>query len=357
MSQSYMAQTNRLAAALALLLFILPIFKSSSLQLGDGTTTNSSVFIKVLEDVKDVCCKDALATYAIKNDGSLWGTGEGLLVNGKRVASDSFIKMMDGVLSFDGTFLLRSDGTLWKLPYNEVEFIFVDRNVKKFSHSFYIKDDASLWGYGYDDHYRGFRTVESYSIFGERPRRCKPVKLRDGVVDLYSRGGIDLQIVTNMGEFWEIKNEWNVDTFAQELKLKRIYVRSTGEGTFIITRGDELFGFGFASYGSLGVGRIGEGRREMPFTKVMEDVKSVSTTDSATLILKNDGILYGCGGASKYYVGELGLGNREAYWTPPQYIMDGVVKVSVGFCHSAIIKEDGSLWTCGANNVQDASFL
>lgn len=70
MSRLNMTQTNKFAMFLVLLLFVLPVSQISSLQLGDGTQASSTVFVKVLDDVSDVCCEDPFATYAIKTDGS-----------------------------------------------------------------------------------------------------------------------------------------------------------------------------------------------------------------------------------------------------------------------------------------------
>lgn len=352
MLRLYMSQANKLPLAILLLLFVLPLFRASPLQLGDGTRTNSTVFIKVMDDVEDVYCTDFYETYAVKRDGSLWGTGKNLFVNGKRVSSDTFIKLMDDVLFFDGTLLLRKDGSLWSLPSGKTEFIPIARYVKKCSGSFYIKNDNTLWGYGYYDRNGRFRTVDGNG----KNEICEPVRFGSGVKDLYSSDGTHLQIVTSdvNGAFFEMRikdyNKGRSDNF--DLELKHMHVRSLGEGHFFITQDDELFGFGFASYGTLGTGKLKDGQWKMPITKVMDDVKSVSTGISATLIVKNDGALYGCGGAYRWYSGELGLGNLNAYWTP-QYIMSGVVKASVGNQFSAIIKEDGSLWTCGVNNEED----
>lgn len=202
MLRLYMSQTNKLLLAILLMFLVLPTKRASSLQLGDGTKTNSTVFIKVMDDVKDVCCKDIFATYAIKNDDSLWGTGKDLLLDGKRVSSDVFIKLMDNVLFFDGTLLLRKDGSLWKLPLGKTEFIPIARYVKKCSGSFYIKKDNTLWGYGYYDKDGRFHTVDGTG----KNEVCEPVKLGSGVKDLYSSGGTHLQIVTSdrNGAFFEV---------------------------------------------------------------------------------------------------------------------------------------------------------
>ena len=48
------------------------------------------------------------------------------------------------------------------------------------------------------------------------------------------------------------------------------------------------------------------------------------------------------------YRGELGFGNLEPVLSP-KFIMSDVKKISVGLVHTAIIKKDGTVWTCGEN--------
>jgi alpha-tubulin suppressor-like RCC1 family protein len=81
----------------------------------------------------------------------------------------------------------------------------------------------------------------------------------------------------------------------------------------------------------------------------MNDVKSVSSTQSCTFILKMDGSLYGCGGRTPNYFGSLGTGDTKPV-LHPILLQKKVKEISVGDSHTAFIKEDGSLWVCGANS-------
>ena len=80
----------------------------------------------------------------------------------------------------------------------------------------------------------------------------------------------------------------------------------------------------------------------------MDDVLFVVCNQSVTLIIKTNGDLYGCGGNTPNYAGELGFGNKEPIFIP-KLIMKNVEKAALGGCHSAVIKTDGTLWMCGAN--------
>ena len=68
-----------------------------------------------------------------------------------------------------------------------------------------------------------------------------------------------------------------------------------------------------------------------------------------TLILKNDGTLWGCGYNTQ---GQLGLGdtNWRAILTQIITNTDNVKSVYCGESHTIILKNDGTLWGCGANN-------
>ena len=68
-----------------------------------------------------------------------------------------------------------------------------------------------------------------------------------------------------------------------------------------------------------------------------------------SLILKNDGTLWGCGYNGS---GELGLGdtiNRNTF-TQITTNTDNIKQIYCGNGHTIILKDDGTLWGCGLNN-------
>lgn len=70
----------------------------------------------------------------------------------------------------------------------------------------------------------------------------------------------------------------------------------------------------------------------------------VSTSSTATLVVKNDGSLWGTG---KNEFGQLGLGHVNEV---PQFtkIMDGVASVSSAQYHTVVVKRDRTLWAFGS---------
>ena len=67
-----------------------------------------------------------------------------------------------------------------------------------------------------------------------------------------------------------------------------------------------------------------------------------------SLILKNDGTLWGCGDNS---YGELGLGDTtdRKIFTQVTTNADNIKEVYCGGSYTIILKNDGTLWGCGAN--------
>ena len=83
---------------------------------------------------------------------------------------------------------------------------------------------------------------------------------------------------------------------------------------------------------------------------VVGDIKQVACGFSFTYIIKNDGSLWSCGYNE---CGQLGLGdagNRNAFTQVTKNINNDVKEVACGWQHAVIVKNDGSVWTCGCNN-------
>lgn len=76
---------------------------------------------------------------------------------------------------------------------------------------------------------------------------------------------------------------------------------------------------------------------------VMDDVVDVATGGAAFAAIKSDGSLWTWG-----YSDALG---REGSMSEPGKVMDDVVDVTVGYCFMAALKSDGSLWAWGSNSM------
>ena len=118
--------------------------------------------------------------------------------------------------------------------------------------------------------------------------------------------------------------------------------------SLILKNDGTLWNCGANNYGQLG---LGDGTNRNIFTKIttnVDDIKSVYCGYGYTFILKNDGTLWGCGD-NQY--GQLGLGdttNRNTF-TQITTNADDIKSVYCGGFHTLILKNDGTLWSCGWN--------
>jgi len=91
----------------------------------------------------------------------------------------------------------------------------------------------------------------------------------------------------------------------------------------------------------------GSGRNDSNPIQVMENAKYVSAGRNHTMVILNDGTLWGWG---SNHAGQLGNGETsDETQLTPILIMDNVATVSAGFEFTLAVKTDGSLWGWGSN--------
>ena len=123
---------------------------------------------------------------------------------------------------------------------------------------------------------------------------------------------------------------------------------SLSNHTFILKNDGTLWGCGNNSYGQLG---LGDTTNRAIFTQIItnaDNIKSVYSGYDHTIILKNDDTLWGCGANGS---GQLGLGDTSNRYIFTQIItnIDNVKSVCCGGRHTMILKNDNTLWGCGWN--------
>ena len=120
------------------------------------------------------------------------------------------------------------------------------------------------------------------------------------------------------------------------------------EHSLILKNDNTLWGCGYNYYGNLGLGDIADRKIFTKVTTNADNIKQVYCGYSHTFILKNDGTLWGTG---NNYSGQLGLGDGHDRYAFTQITtnIDNIKEVYCGGSYTIILKNDGTLWGCGAN--------
>ena len=166
-------------------------------------------------------------------------------------------------------------------------------------------------------------------------------------------------ILKNDGSLWACGNnnkgqvglgdDTNRNTFTQVTTNINNDVKQIACGyyhTFILKNDGSVWCCGYNNNGQLG---LGDDTNRNTFTQVTNDAKQIACGYYHTFILKNDGSLWACGDNNE---GQLGLGddtNRNTFTQVTTNINNDVKQVVCGNDFTFIIKNDGSVWSCGYN--------
>ena len=304
-------------------------------QLGLGDYNYRTTFTQITtntDDIKKIYCGTE-HTFILKNDGTLWSTGCndcGQLGLGDTTNRTTFTQVTTNgndvkevYCGYYHTFMLKNDGTLWSCGHNEYgqlglgdggnrsTFTQVTTNTNDIKeiycggfHTFMLKNDGTLWSTGVN-----------------------------------SNGQLGLGDTNYRYTFTQVTTNTN--------DIKEIYCG--GGHTFILKNDGTLWGTGYNKYGQLG---LGDTNYRYTFTQVTtnaDDIKEIYCGEVYTFILKNDGTLWGTG----YNLnGQLGLGdggNRSTF-TQVTTNADDIKEIYCGGFHTIMLKNDGTLWGTGLNS-------
>ena len=241
-----------------------------------------------ISGIKQIACGENY-TVILKNDGSVWSCG-----------ANNY-----GQLGLNTT----SKTTFTQVTTN------INNDVKQIAcsggHTFILKNDGSVWGCG-------------SNLSGQ-------LGLGDNDTNTHKTF---TQVTTNINN---------------DVKQIACGGANTAGFTFIIKNDGSVWVCGSNSYGQLGLGDTTERHSFTQVTINISDVKQIACGQYHTFILKNDGSVWSCGRNND---GKLGLGDttdRTTFTQVTTNINNDVKQVACGGSHTIILKNDGTVWSCGNN--------
>ena len=372
-------------------------------------TSNMTVdeLIELLDDsqidtcaIKQIACGES-HVFVLKNDGSLWACGlndKGQLGLNSTTNKTSFTQVTTNINNdvkkvFCGgkhTFIIKNDGSIWATGYNYFGQLglnnTVDRNVftqvytditdiKQIAcgqnYTIILTNDGSLWACGsnnYGEQGLGTSDYDAHSTFTK-----VTTNINNDVKEVVC-GYHSTYILKNDGSLWAcgynnfgqlgLGNTTTKNKFTQVTSNINNDVKQVVCGinfVYILKNDGTVWSCGCNNFGQLGLGTSGSSAVKTTFTQVTtsinNDVKQISCGGldvsygyDQVFILKNDGTVWSCG--SNYY-GQLGLGDttdRSVFTQVTTNINNDVKQISCGGGQSFIFKNDGTVWSCGYNN-------
>jgi len=280
--------------------------------LEDDTFIDERDPTKIMDDVVSVSIGGSLGHLAIRSDGSLWRWGGGFFTFGGYVPFPLYpVMIMENVMDVasgnDFTMALKNDGSLWSWGSNTYGSFGDGANIswpepaKIMENVIYIAAgrssaaaimiDNSLWTWSYVHPFLYDRTAEPNSMF-----RTPPVNIMEDVI----------AVTIGSGHFMAIKSDNSLWGWGSNM------LGQLGNGTYI-------FFHGMNSEGEIaeraqdyqvvreleerGLANWSEALSEPIPIKIMDNVRSVSTLHSHTLVITMYGQLLSFGAN---HAGELG---------------------------------------------------
>lgn len=249
-----------------------------------------------------------------------------------------------------------ADSTIHSTPVQITSLFGVTAVAAGNEHSLFLKNDGTVWACGRND--------LGQLGDGTATHRTAPVQVAiTGTVTAIAAGGEYSLFLKNDSTVWACG--WNASgqlgdgtttsriTPVQVTSLSGISVVAAGEEHSLFLKNDStVWACGSNANGQLGTGTADNNPHSTPVQVTsLSGITAVSggngVMGSHSLFLKNDGTVWACG--ANWY-GQLGDGNITDKYTPVQVpFLNGITIIVAGYENSFFLKNDGTVWACGDN--------
>ena len=331
---------------------------------------------------------DILGSFIVDNGGSIVGNenlsqlldilytaiqitfpGEDEEIDPNPTLKEDILYSPHVVRTKDYTYILKEDNTLWESDHTNVYFgsyNFKQRmtDVKKVAGNaegefcMVLKNDGTLWAKGKNEYGQlGLGNTTTASGFTQ-----VTINTDGGVIDV-ACGDRETMIIKTDYSVWVcgkmcfgLKNESNLASFTRVTdeniidgsQIKKIVISGEYESCFVLKTDGVLWGCGNDGNGQLGSNsNYGDSVKDFIQIPNMTNVKDIVTSRNHSVLLKNDGTVWGTG-MNTY--GALGR-NPDNYPSFRVFTqipnIDNVVQIATGESHTVALKSDGSLMGTG----------
>jgi alpha-tubulin suppressor-like RCC1 family protein len=223
-------------------------------------------------------------------------------------------------------------------------------------HSVAVRSDGSVWTWGYN--------VYGQLGIGTTVQTTSPVRVNGISAAVAIAGGYHhTAAVTADGKVWT----WGTGSFGQlgngtTNRIQKTPVQVLGlvglskdvaagmHHTLSVQSDGTVWAWGYNKFGQLGQGSTNEFRNTAVKVPGLNGVTRVAAGDYFSAALKSDGTVWAWGHNGS---GRLGDGTSVGMRTNPAQVINltNVAEIYAGLTHMVAVKNDGSVWTWGANNV------
>ncbi|MCX5977325.1 MAG: fibronectin type III domain-containing protein [Coprothermobacterota bacterium] len=314
-------------------------YESSAMGVGQGfwikaNTAGMSFLFGNLIPSKASIAAGAFHTLALKGDGTVWAWGSN---------SDGQLGLGDGATR-----------------YYPVQITSLADNVSSLAaggyHTVALMKDTTVWAWG--SNFSGQLGV------GDSTSSNSPVQvtsLGSNVVALVAGWGYTLALKSD-GTVWAWGENSNGQLGLGDTTHRSIPVQVTSLGsnvtaltaggwhTLVMKEDGTVWAWGNNGSGQLGLGDTTDRLSPVQVTALGSNVTALAAGGDHTLALKSDGTVWAWGWNSN---GQLGLGDKTNRSIPVQVTSLGsnVTALTAGGWHTLAMKEDGTVWTWGWNNL------